>query len=89
LLAYVRLSAVVVYDVAGGTSMEITRDPIQVASGAPSWSPDGEWLVVTVYHAGDRDTGLMTVRPDGGDAERITRGVEGAGAQGQGWPMWS
>ncbi len=89
LLAYVRLSAVVVYDVAGGTSMEITRDPIQVGSGAPSWSPDGEWLVVTVYHAGDRDYGLMSVRPDGGDAERITRGVEGAGAQGQAWPMWS
>lgn len=38
----------------------------------PAWSPDGKWLALVIWC--DEEADLWRVRPDGSDAEQLTRG---------------
>ncbi|MCP5029833.1 MAG: hypothetical protein GY929_26475 [Actinomycetia bacterium] len=90
LLAYVLGATVMVHDLDRAESVAVTQPQVQVASGPPSWSPDGQRLVVAARIEGDDSPHeLMTVRADGTDPKFITRGVNGAGPNGNAWPMWT
>jgi dipeptidyl aminopeptidase/acylaminoacyl peptidase len=55
-----------------------------------TWSPDGEWLAVTVDHAGtDGEWRVYVMRADGSDVHRLTnRSVDGA-VLSEANPAWS
>ena len=61
-----------VTNVDGGTPMQITKgdDPI----GRVTWSPNGEWLALSVAPGGGMNTQIYVVHPDGTGLRRLTDG---------------
>jgi dipeptidyl aminopeptidase/acylaminoacyl peptidase len=85
-------SAIFVTD-AGGTTRRLTRDPAS-HDGAPTWSPDGQWLAFD----SQRDNPLLgkktiidvyLMRPDGTDVRRLTTTNQPGEGNGSQQPTWS
>lgn len=75
-LAYVSdqtgVPQVFVVQTAGGAPVQVTRgdDPV----GRVVWSPNGEWLALSIAPGGGMNTQIYVVRPDGSGLRRLTDG---------------
>ncbi len=90
LLAAVRGSGVVVYDVETGTANVITPADVVVASGPPAWSPDGTRLVVSGFDIDEPDARhLFSIDIDTGDVDVLTESsTADVGNLGAAFPSW-
>src|SRR5262245_24042239 len=61
-----------VASVDGGAPVQVTKgdDPV----GRVTWSPDGEWLALSLAPGGGMNTQVYVVRPDGSGLRRLTDG---------------
>ena len=61
-----------VVQTAGGVPAQVTRgdDPV----GRVVWSPNGEWLALSIAPGGGMNTQIHVVRPDGSGLRRLTDG---------------
>jgi Tol biopolymer transport system component len=55
------------------------RIPIDTGAGehyafSPDWSPDGTWIMFTLWTAASQRSDLYVVHPDGTDLTRVTKG---------------
>ena len=75
-LAYVSdqtgVPQVFVVQTAGGAPVQVTKgdDPV----GRVVWSPNGEWLALSIAPGGGMNTQIYVVRPDGSGLRRLTDG---------------
>jgi Tol biopolymer transport system component len=73
---------------ADGSNKKVVYKAVDGAAFAPSWSPDGEWIVFGFgsFLQGRRTGGakLMMVRRDGAELQELTSGTPNAG-----FPSWS
>ena len=56
----------------GGAPVQVTKgnDPV----GRVVWSPDGEWLALSIAPGGGMNTQIYVVHPDGSGLRRLTDG---------------
>jgi len=73
---------------ANGTKKKVVYKAVDGSAFAPSWSPDGEWIVFGFgsFLQGRRSNPakIMKVRRDGTEAQELTAGMPNAG-----FPSWS
>ncbi len=78
-------SHILVVDVEQGQARSVAVGTV-VKFWTVDWTPDGQRLVVTQADATGGSAGLVSLRPDGSDAQRMNLyGSEGA----SGWPLYS
>jgi Tol biopolymer transport system component len=57
----------------GSGLVELTHETGDRGAGGASYSPDGRWIIFRLQDLSKDRFALWKMRPDGGDATRITR----------------
>jgi len=87
-------SAIFVVDADGSNLRQLTEDPAWI-EGAPTWSPDGEWIAFSsqrdndLLQYGKTVLDVYIMRPDGSDVRRVTTTTDPGPGNGSRHPAWS
>jgi len=87
-IAAMRGGQLVLYDIERGIQQPLTPKNVNVASGPPAWSPNGERIVVALTNEDDLLPQLVLVDVELGTLTDLTPAAEQPGDLGAAYPVW-